>query len=50
MLKRLKKLGEMMKKYDESISGVGNVIKSNNTLFCKKLDAIVDEMFDGENK
>ena len=50
VVEEVEKLGEMMKKYDESISGVGNVIKSNNTLFCKKLDAIVDEMFDGENK
>ena len=50
VVEEIEKLGEILKKYDEIISGLGNAIKSNNTLFCKKLDAIVDEMFDGENK
>ena len=50
VVEEIEKLGEILKKYDEIISGLGNAIKSNNTLFCKKLDAIVDEMFGEENK
>lgn len=50
VVEEIEKLGEILNKYDEMISEVGNAIKSNNTLFCKKLDALVDEMFGGENK
>lgn len=45
VVEEINKLGEMIDNYDSLIRNMSGVINSNNVCFCKKLDAIVDEMF-----
>lgn len=42
------KLGETITKYDEIVSGMRSGLNSNNEIFNKELEKIVDGMFKGE--
>ncbi len=41
------KLGETIVNYDKTIHSMGNSMQSNNSLFNKELEKIVNEMFEG---
>lgn len=48
MVEDMAKLGETITKYDEIVSGMRSGLNSNNEIFNKELEKIVDGMFKGE--
>ena len=50
LVEDLNKLGNIIKNYNEIISGMGSGLQSNNAEFNEKLSEIVDEMFEGKKK
>ncbi len=41
----VEKLGDVLDKYDETVSGMTNGVESNNKKFCDEIEKIVEEMF-----
>lgn len=50
VVEEMDKLGEIIKNYDEVISGMGSGLKSNNARFNAELERIVKDMFERKKK